>query len=413
MELSKKISNFESILRNRNFLFLWMGQIFSQLADKIIFVLGVALLASLTQNPEKTHVLYVGLILAFSLPAIFFGAFAGVFVDRWSRKYIMVISNLVRGGLLLLIPFWNHNPIYLYLLIFLISVFMQVFAPAETATIPSVVRKDDLMSANSLFTLTMMLAIIFGFALGDPVINIVGLDWSFMAVAAMYFLSAAFLLLLPDLKGKLQLSASSKAFFGEDFKSGVRYIVGNSMIWSSFLRLVLLYSTLTALMVLAIGFAEKFGLESKSFGYLIAPVGIGIAIGAWITGRFGTHIPKGWVIGLSFIALGITLITFGFETRLTHGLGFAFLLGIEVALIAVPVQTSLQAIVPEHLRGKVFGAQNTLVNIASTFPMAIVGVLADYFGGQKITLALGGIIIVLSLLLSLIPWKERTDREYE
>lgn len=410
MTTTTKLSGFESVLKNRNFLLLWMGQIFSQLADKVIFVLGVALLASLTATPEKAHVLYVGLILAFSLPAIFFGAFAGVLVDRWSRKYIMVISNLIRGGLLLLIPFWNHNATYLYLLIFLISAFMQVFAPAETATIPSVVPRNDLMSANSLFTLTMMSAIIFGFALGDPVINIVGLDLAFLAVAGMYFLSSFFLIFLPNPRGKL---GGAKTYFGEDFRAGVRYILKNTMVWSSFLRIVLLYSTLTALMVLAIGFAEKFGLGSKGFGYLVAPVGIGIAVGAWFTGRFGGLIPRGWMVALSFVGLGLTLMTFGQEIHLKGGLAWAFLMGIEVALIAVPLQSSLQAFVPEHLRGKVFGAQNTLVNIASTVPMIIVGVLADRFGGEEITIALGGIIIVLSLLLSLIPWKERQEKDDE
>src|SRR6476469_8633803 len=97
---------FVPVLRNRNFLSLWSGQVFSQLADKVYLVLMIAIIADRFQAENQTISGWVSAIMmAFTIPAVLFGSLAGVFVDRWHKKEVLVATNLLRGILVLGVPF--------------------------------------------------------------------------------------------------------------------------------------------------------------------------------------------------------------------------------------------------------------------------------------------------------------------
>ncbi|MEN9232040.1 MAG: hypothetical protein Q6L68_14140, partial [Thermostichus sp. DG02_5_bins_236] len=141
------LENFFAVLRRRNFLLLWMGQVCSQLADKVLLVLLIGLISSQFQPEGDSISGWVSAImLAFTLPAMLLGSVAGVFVDRWLKKGVLVASNWVRGGLVLLLPpllwftanheLWPGIPLGfagLLLVSFAVSTLTQFFAPAEQA----------------------------------------------------------------------------------------------------------------------------------------------------------------------------------------------------------------------------------------------------------------------------------------
>jgi hypothetical protein len=105
-------SSFWKVLQNQNFLFLWAGQVFSQLADKVYLVLMIALITTQFQSEGQTVSGWVSSVMvAFTIPAVLFGSFAGVLVDRWSKKWTMVLTNVLRGGLVMLLPLllWNFS----------------------------------------------------------------------------------------------------------------------------------------------------------------------------------------------------------------------------------------------------------------------------------------------------------------
>jgi len=98
-------TGFLPVLKNSNFLTLWSGQVFSQLADKVYLVLMIAIIATRFQSAEQTISGWVSSIMvAFTIPAVLFGSIAGVFVDRWSKQTVLVLSNLLRGGLVFALP---------------------------------------------------------------------------------------------------------------------------------------------------------------------------------------------------------------------------------------------------------------------------------------------------------------------
>jgi hypothetical protein len=182
---------FLPVLKNPNFLALWAGQVFCQLADKVYLVLMIALINSQFQASDQSISGWVSaLMMAFTIPAVLFGSVAGVFVDRWSKKVVLVASNIWRGILVLLIPslLWlTHDwqpvgvlPVGFLIILgvtFLVSTLTQFFAPAEQSAIPLIVKEQDLLSANSLYTTTMMASVIVGFAVGEPVLALADGLW--------------------------------------------------------------------------------------------------------------------------------------------------------------------------------------------------------------------------------------------
>ncbi|MEB3339095.1 MAG: hypothetical protein VKJ46_16610 [Leptolyngbyaceae bacterium] len=177
---------FLPVLRNRNFLALWSGQVFSQLADKVYLVLMIAVIDARFQAADQTISGWVSsIMIASTIPAVLFGSVAGVYVDRWSKKAVLVVTNLLRGALVLLLPalLWVSQgwaplaglPLGFCVLLavtFLVSTLTQFFAPAEQSAIPLIVDRQHLLSSNSLYTTTMMASVIIGFAVGEPLLAI-------------------------------------------------------------------------------------------------------------------------------------------------------------------------------------------------------------------------------------------------
>ena len=248
-------NGFSILLKSRNFMLLWIGQLISQLGDKIFFVLMIALLenysppAGFAAKPNDV------LLMAFTIPAILFGSAGGVFVDRFPKKIIMVGSDFVRGLLVLSLPFLPKEFLILLLLVFAVSTITQFFAPAEHAALPLIVRKECLMAANALFSSTMMTAMIVGFAVGVPILNWsknwIAADYGRELVVAFFYLASAFIMLpirFKEPKKLLDNQASIHPWV--DFKEGVRYLKKNILVLNAMLQIVTLYCVFAALIAL-------------------------------------------------------------------------------------------------------------------------------------------------------------------
>ena len=189
-----KPDGYRSVIKNKNFLALWIAQIFSQLADRVIFVVFVAVIANKFVFASTTYqsLLYV----AFTIPAVLLTAVAGVFIDKWNKKHVLIVTNIARAFLIALLPLFSKTLFGIYALAFMVSAITQFFVPAEASTIPATVNKNQLLSANSLFTATMMGSIIFGFVLGDPLINIFGLKEVYIAISSLFIFSTISLMFM-------------------------------------------------------------------------------------------------------------------------------------------------------------------------------------------------------------------------
>ncbi|MGD9683138.1 MAG: MFS transporter [Candidatus Obscuribacterales bacterium] len=409
-------TGYGSVLRNPQFMSLWIAQIFSQFADRAVFVLFVAVLTSLQHSTIAGH--YVGaaqmtslLYVAFTIPAIILSPVAGVYVDRWSNKTVLIVSNLLRAGFVALVAtsFVKHSPTAAFTLAFLISIGSQFFAPAETASIPRLVKKGDLLAANSLFFTTMMIALGFGFAIGDPIISSTGIGKAPYAVAGGFLLAA---LLLVGIKDNEPVQKEPEPWW-EELRFGIAYIVTSRDVFRAIIKITILFSTIITLNIIAVGLAEQVvDLKPQQFGYIVAAAGLGMGLGNFLVGQFCGHIKSTLLAYRGFCLLGFFMSLLGslgfFKANaqaligvqnfsfggmlLVVPLTLAVLVGASCAMVAVPTYAALQAAVPEQLRGKVFGAQNTAMSAASTIPVVLAGVATDNLpGGVSTTLLIIGI----------------------
>ncbi|MBW4631179.1 MAG: MFS transporter [Iphinoe sp. HA4291-MV1] len=390
---------FTAVLKNRGFMLLWIGQLVSQLADKVFFVLVIALLenypapAGLAENS-----MYSTLMVAFTVPAILFGSAGGIFVDRFPKKLIMVGSDILRGILTLCIPFLPREFFILLILTFAISTVTQFFAPAEQAAIPLLVRKENLMAANALFSSTMMGALIVGFAVGEPILswaeNSVGADYGQELVVAVLYLLSAGVMQPINFRDNVSFDNTQPVINPlADFKEGLRYLKKNRLVLNALLQLTTLYCVFAALIVLAIRLAAEFGLKEKRFGFFLAAAGVGIVLGAGILGHWSDKLHRKPLPLIGFLIIALVLAVFSFIHNLLLAFALCALLGIGAAFIGVPMQTLIQQQTPPTMHGKVFGFQNHALNIALSAPLVITGPVTDALGLRTVLVTMSIVVV--------------------
>lgn len=413
-----KQQGFLPVLKNPNFLALWGGQVFCQLADKVYLVLMIALINTQFKAGDQSISGWVSaLMMAFTIPAVLFGSVAGVFVDRWSKKAVLVATNVWRGILVLSIPFllWlTHDwqpigalPVGFIIILgvtFLVSTLTQFFAPAEQTAIPLVVEEQHLLSANSLYTTTMMASVIVGFAVGEPLLAIADRLWlqiggsgglgKELLVGGSYAIAGLILFLLATNEKPHDPDTEFPHVFS-DLRDGFSYLKANHRVRNALLQLIILFSVFAALTVLAVRMAEIIpNLKASQFGFLLAAGGVGIAAGATILGQFGqrfsyTQLSLYGCMGMAASLIGLSVFT----TQLWLVLLLLGLLGVFGALVGIPMQTAIQTETPPEMRGKVFGLQNNVINIALSLPLALAGVAETFLGLQVVFLGLAAIVI--------------------
>ena len=433
----------QAVLRLNDFRKLWIGQIFSQLADKfyivlMVFLIDQHLLLTSQQNgvladvasevgfdiSTRTQVitlLATGIFVANTLPAMVLGSVAGVWVDRWPKRRVMVASNGLRALMVLFTPlfFLIPGPVILglpwgywglVLMTFVESILTQFFAPAEQAAITLLVPSEHLLAANSLYQTTSMGATIVGFALGEPILR--GLNHVFSTIG----IHGGEFILLPFCYGMAALSLLAIRHREQAIRSDGRSVwheIGEGLqvlkriptVRNAMVHLVLLYSLLAALYVLALQLAGLIqSLGPSGFGTLLAMSGLGMAVGAVVIAQLGHHFNRRRLTaaGLGTITFSLVLLS-QFKGSLSSTLTLCGVLGVGAALVAIPAQTTIQEETPETQRGRVFGLQNNLINIALSLPLVLAGTLVSSVGLSPVLWLLALLAMFAALMER--PWE--------
>ena len=405
------------VLKNRNFVILWSGQIFSQLADKVNLVLMIAIIESQFQSENQSISGWVSAItIANTIPAVLFGSLAGVYVDRWHKKEVLVITNILRGLLLLSLPFllWltkgqvvANLPFGFEILLvvtFLVSALGQFFGPAEQSAISMIVDKPNLLAANSLYTTTAMGSLIVGFAIGDPILALadsvgasIGLGVNIgkeLLVGASYALAGIVLLMMKTGETK-QLPTGDEPHVLADLKDGVRYLGENKQIKGALIQLVILQSIIASMTIVAVRMAEILPeIKASQFGFLLAAGGVGMALGALGLSYVGNKLTRAQLSLYGSIGVACSLVGLSFSQSLWLSLLCLVGMGVFSASVAIPSQTTIQSETPEEMRGKVFGLQNNAVNIALSLPLALTGLAETAIGVPAVLIGLATISAV-------------------
>ena len=293
---------------------------------------------------------------------------------------------------------------------FLESILTQFFAPSEQATIPMVVPGEHLLAANSLYQATSMGATIVGFALGEPILRAlhalfasIGINGGeFLLLPACYGCAA---LSLVTLRLKEHEKAPSSGSVWSEIGEGLQVLRSVPSVRGAMIHLVLLYSLLAALYVLALQLAALINsLGPSGFGSLLAMTGVGLAIGAVAIAQLGHRFSRRRLTATGLATITWTLVLLSqLRGSLSFTLTLCGILGVGAALVAIPAQTTIQEDTPEHERGRVFGLQNNLINIALSLPLVMAGTLVSRFGLQPVLLLLAALACLAAVIEK--PWQ--------
>ncbi len=393
-------AKFSDVLRNRAFVFLWIGQLLSQLADRIYIYVLVLVAYKLTRTNLGVSVP----MLSFGIPSVLFASFAGVYVDRWSRKATLLISDLLRGALILgIIFFLNDSLLGIFAVSLIIYSVAQFFAPAEASSLAQIVEKRNLIVANSLFMTTWMWSSVVGFGLGAPLVILFDEKITFAIAAALYFISALAIMMVPimnDAPARKETLKSVK----HSLLMGFEFIRRNTVIRYSLTKMMVITSGLAVVCMLAIQFAEQYiGIGAKNFGLLVIFAGAGMLLGMYLLGGLSHYFKKSMIVFLGFLSSGSALILLSVTRSLYLAILYCFVLGFGNILINATLQTIIQHKTPRSLRGRVFGIQNMLINFAFTVPVVVFGTLADWLGLNIAIMILGALILMSGFISMLVP----------
>jgi len=394
------------VLANPRFLSLFVSQILTQVGGNMVLFALTILVFDLTGATTSVSVL----LLTFLVPAVIFGAVAGVFVDRYDRRTILVATNLARGALFIPLVFLDDQLAVIYGVTILVATLTTFFAPAETAMIPIVVPRAQLLAANGLFILGLQASFALGFAVLGPLANsVLGTELVIAIVAVLYIIAGVVLVILPKAPPPLaervegpavgQAEQAIGATLGQ-LREGLVYIRDHRSIFWSLTYLAITASLIGVLGTLGPAFAKDvLGLSSDDFVVIVLPLGAGLVVGIALLGRVGARISRRRLIEGGLVVLCAALVGLGAAqwfvpadaqgpvTLLGVVVFVAFLAGVTYAFVAVPAQTALQEELPADVRGRVFGVLNTLVSLASFLPIIVVGPVADLVGTQLVILA--------------------------
>jgi MFS family permease len=364
-------------------------------------------------------------IIAFSLPSIMFGPVAGVIADRTNRKRLMVATNILRAiavlCFLLIRPGWHYQTILLatYLVTFLFGIGGQFFAPAQAASIPALVPRSQLISANALFNLTNATAQLLGLAtIGPLLVKLFGVDAVFAFSLILFLFCAGLVSTLPTMQLVQRpldhVTAAPMKRLWSDIKEGLVFILQDPVLMRAIAYLTL--ASTTFLMVATLGPAfitQEIGLPKEDFLYIIAPAGLGILAGVLLVGRVVKTYSRSAVIDWSLTLAGVMLFMLAVTPALLNLIwrgggapnralifataGFAALLGLCNAFILVPANTMLQEHSPEHVRARVYATFYMISNAFSFIPIFFAAAFADLFGVVQILVSVALIIFAIGV----------------
>ncbi|MDD5634131.1 MAG: MFS transporter [Candidatus Omnitrophica bacterium] len=414
--------HFREVLFKKDFFALWSGQIISEFGDRLN---QMALIALVYANQPGSVMALAKLLFFVVVPVFIIGPVAGVYVDRWDRKKVMIISDIVRGLLVLLIPIFIFLKLIMpiYIIVFLIFSTTRFFLPSKMALIPDIVAEDKLMVANSLSNTTRMIATMLGLAIAGLIVKWVGCVWGFYLDSLSYFLSAVLIVFitprkkLPTVKEDIQitkdiLEKTLRRDVRRELMEGFGYLVNRDKMRIVTGAIFMLMAGAGAIFCVIIVFVqEKFGSVTEALGFLGVFLGCGLFLGTVVYGKLCQAFSKIRSIFASFVLCGLFIGLFTLYTDRGAGLVTAGLLIMLVGAASAPIfictNTLIHILVPDKVRGRIFSSTEVVIHLAFLIFMFLTANLAKHFSNALILFSSGITFAIIGIAGGILTRKEK------
>ncbi|MGB5684588.1 MAG: MFS transporter [Candidatus Electrothrix sp.] len=394
--LSKKSSEIapkkQPRLLNKNFLLFWQGQLVSSIGSHISGVAVTLWIAERTDSATLVGVTMTALLL----PSIFIGPFAGVAADQYSRKLIIILSDLfcsiLYSSIAVLFFFFPENYFLLFWGLFVLNLgesSCQAFGhPAMLAFIPDIVPREKISVALSLESTSNNIVVMLGKGIGGLLYRLVDLPFILVMNAVTFLCSAISASFICETQEKSKGSVSVESF------SFLKFVIplkeGMMMIWNwKGLRAVILVNAVLAFLVQPVFVALPFYVKNHDYlnatsdwlGYMYMGLGAGTVVGNWLASYLlqRNNAVVGVIVIICMLSLGCCYGALGFVKSPGGALLLLALAGCVAGIINIFFHVKSQLSVPRNLRGRLVAFSTSLVFLFSPIGLGLGGVFIDLF----------------------------------
>jgi DHA3 family macrolide efflux protein-like MFS transporter len=388
------------LLTNRSFMALWVGQFISFIGDYFNYLAMPIVINRLTGSATM-----VGLsIMSTALPALILGPIAGVFVDRLNRRTVMIVSDVLRGVMILaLLTVNSASQVWIFYLIgFLNSCASLFFFPARAAVLPLIVTdEEDWLQANGMMQIIQTIGLLAGPTLAGFTIGIWGEKIAFLVNSAGFFCSALAVMLIrvprttPGNNPSINLIPSLLA----DLREGVLFLFSSRTLIGVVICTSVAMLGVGAINVIWVPFLQRtFNIGAAGLGIVDSAQGVGMVAGGLLLGVLSSHVRKTLMSSVGICLIGITFASMGYSPTFYLIIAESFIVGLAIMPVNSALATIQQMAVPDLKRGRVGSSMNAITTSASLVSMALASFFGEMIGLRNVYLVIGGFIFFAGLL---------------
>ncbi len=382
------------LLAVRDFRRLWLAQIVSDIGDSLTFVT----LLFLVQRLTGSTVALAGLGIALTVPSLLFGVLSGVFVDRWDRRKVMIVSDFARGVVVLGLVFIQSGDLVwlIYILAFIHAAVGTLFDPAKSALLPALVGKENLLAANSVSQTSETIFALVGTALGGVLAaSLANLGPVFVLDAATFFASAFFISRIAHRPSADVNADIEGAGVWAEMMDGFRVITSSRPLIGVLMAAAIAMLGLGAVNVLMVPLiVDELSVSASWFGLIQGSQVIGMVLAGAIVAVIAAKVRASTLLVGGLILVGVMITAVARISSVWQLMIILVFVGLAVVPVGVAAGTLVQTLVPDELRGRVGASMETATSGATVISMGFAGVLAAGIGTRNVFTVSGAITIV-------------------
>lgn len=397
----------QSIFKNRSFVAAWLGNGISELGGAFGTFCNSILVFQLTGSTLALGSMW----LLYFVPSLILQLFIGPYIDRWSRKWIMIFSQWTRGMIFIIplaavisgqLEIWH-----IYTVQWIVGLVTPFYTPANHAITPTIVSKDQLQSANASIDGTARLMTFLSPLLAGVVIEYIGVEYTLLIVSSLLIISGMALTFIKEQKKQLY----ERKTWLHDFREGISFFFKQRIIvWLGvFLAFVQFGVGVTMVTTLPYITEELAGTYAE-YGYFMAGFPVGYIIGAILVSKIKYKSRRILMLGSLFIG-GLTFMALCFNHIIPLAIITEIIGGIVMAIFSIHNTTICQQTVPNHLMGKVFSVRLLIIRGAMPIGVLLGGILSEMFGVRPLYLLIGVTISAVSLVGMVLPYFKFIDEK--
>jgi DHA3 family macrolide efflux protein-like MFS transporter len=382
----------KTILQHKPFRTLWLAQFVSIFGD---FLALFGVISLITFRLHGTAVQVTAVTISYVLPLAVISPIAGVFVDHWNVKRVMITSDIIRAVLITLLVFVTDVG-QICVIFAILSTVSSFFAPAQSVTTRTVVPIDSLLAANTMMMQAFYIVRLLSPFAAGTLIWAVGEKACFYIDTASFLFSAFMISSLTIVRPQRQDTEKTLDSLTQDFLEGNRFIFTHSGLTFVFVAMGLAMFVLSSFSpLISIYIRDSLHAGSFTFGLISAMVGIGLIAGAQLVPKL-TRLSRVHVVLSGLFSLGFSAALLG-AIRLT---GFAalstFVMGFAISFVLIPAQTMSQQETPPPLMGRVSSTFMSLISLSQVLGLLVSGYMAKLMGIRPLFMTSGGALILIA-----------------